>query len=54
MLKKNAYRIYFLDMNKCEAKKLMINSNLINKIGLYDNDDDENENETENEYKIIN
>ena len=51
MLKKNAYRIYFLDMNKREAKKLMINSNLINEIGIYDN---ENENETENEYKIIN
>ena len=33
-VKKNAYRIYFLDMNKREAKILMINSNLINKIGI--------------------
>ena len=33
-VKKNAYRIYFLDMNKREAKKLMINSNLINKIRI--------------------
>ena len=33
-VRKNAYRIYFLDMKKCKAKKLMINSNLINKIGI--------------------
>ena len=31
-IKKSAYRIYFLDMNKREAKKLMVNSNLIDKI----------------------
>ena len=33
-VKKSVYRIYFLDMNKREAKKLMINSNLIDKIGI--------------------
>ena len=33
-VRKNAYRIYFLDMSKHEAKKLMINSNLIDKIGI--------------------
>ena len=33
-VRKNAYRIYFLDMSKHKAKKLMINSNLINKIGI--------------------
>ena len=26
-VKKSVYRIYFLYMSKCEAKKLMINSN---------------------------
>ena len=30
-VRKNAYRIYFLDMKKREAKKLMINSNLVKK-----------------------
>ena len=34
-VKKYAYRIYFLDMKKREAKKLMINSNLTNKIGIF-------------------
>ena len=34
MLKKSAYRIYFLDISKCEAKKLMTNSNLIDKKGV--------------------
>ena len=33
-IKKSAYRIYFQDMNKREAKKLMINSNLIDKKGI--------------------
>ena len=33
-IKKSAYRIYFLDMSKREAKKLMVNSNLINKKGV--------------------
>ena len=33
-VRKNAYRIYFLDMSKYEAKKLMINFNLINKIAI--------------------
>ena len=33
-VKKSAYRIYFLDMSKHKAKELMINSNLINKIGI--------------------
>ena len=28
---KKAYRIYFLCMIKCKAKKIMTNSNLINK-----------------------
>ena len=34
MLKKSAYRIYFLSMSKREAKKLMKNSNLIDKKGV--------------------
>ena len=33
-VRKNTCRIYFLDMSKREAKKLMINSNLIDKIGI--------------------
>ena len=33
-VKKSVYRIYFLDMSKREEKKLMINSNLIYKIGI--------------------
>ena len=33
-LKESVYRICFLSMSKCEAKKLMTNSNLINKKGL--------------------
>ena len=33
-VKKSAYRIYFQDMNKREAKKLMKNSNLIDKKGF--------------------
>ena len=33
-VKKSAYRIYFLYMSKCEAKKLMTNSNLIDKNGI--------------------
>ena len=33
-VKKSAYRIYFLYMSKCEAKKLMTNSNLIGKKGV--------------------
>ena len=32
--KKSAYRIYFLYMSKREARKLMTNSNLINKRGI--------------------
>ena len=36
-IKKNAYRIYFLGMSKREAKKSMINSNLIDKKVLYKN-----------------
>ena len=32
-IKKSAYRIYLLYMSKREAKKLMTNSNLINKEG---------------------
>ena len=31
-----ACRIYFLCMSKHEAKKLMINSNLNDKIGVYE------------------
>ena len=34
MLKKSAYRIYFLYMSKREAKKLMNNSNLAKKKGV--------------------
>ena len=30
-IKKSAYRIYFLDMTKCEAKKVMANSSLTDK-----------------------
>ena len=33
-IKKSAYRIYFQDMNKHEAKKLMTNSNFIDKKGI--------------------
>ena len=33
-VKKSVYRIYFLYMSKCEAKKLMNNSNLIDKKGV--------------------
>ena len=33
-IKKSVYRIYFQDMNKREAKKLMKNSNLIDKKGF--------------------
>ena len=33
-VKKSAYRIYFLYMSKCEAKKLMNNSNLSDKKGI--------------------
>ena len=33
-IKKRAYRIYFLDMTKREAKQLMVNSNLTDKIGI--------------------
>ena len=52
-IKKNAYRIYFLCMSKHEAKKLMTNSNLINKMGILwmvmnEKYYDENENEVMN------
>ena len=33
-VKKSAYRIYFLNMSKREAKKLMNNSNLIDERGV--------------------
>ena len=33
-IKKSVYRIYFLYMSKLEAKKLMNNSNLIDKKGV--------------------
>ena len=33
-VKKSTYRIYFLDMTKSGAKKLMGNSNLIDKKGV--------------------
>ena len=33
-IKKSLYRIYFLGMSKREAKKLMTNSNLIDKKGI--------------------
>ena len=33
-IKRSAYRIYFLDISKREAKKLMANSNLIDKKGV--------------------
>ena len=33
-VKKSAYRIYFLSMNKREAKTLIVNSNLIDKKGI--------------------
>ena len=35
-VKKSVYRIYILGMSKREGKKLMINSNLIDKIGIYE------------------
>ena len=35
--KKSVYRIYFLHMSKHEAKKLMTNSNLIDKKIFYEN-----------------
>ena len=34
-VKKSVYRIHFLYMNKREAKKLMTNSNLIDKKGVF-------------------
>ena len=34
MLKKSAYRIYFLNMRKREAKKVLTNSNLNDKKGV--------------------
>ena len=36
-VEKSAYRTYFQDMNKREAKKLVANSNLIDKKGIYKN-----------------
>ena len=36
-IKKSAYRIYFLDMIKGEAKKIMANSNLTDKKGVLQN-----------------
>ena len=33
-VRKSVYRIYFQDINKREAKKLMANSNLIDKKGI--------------------
>ena len=33
-VKQSAYRIYFLNMSKREAKKLMNNSNLIDERGV--------------------
>ena len=33
-IRKSAYRIYFLDMTKREAKKLMVGSNLTDKKGV--------------------
>ena len=33
-VKKSTYRIFFLYMSKCEAKKIMTNSNLIDKKGV--------------------
>ena len=33
-IKKNRYRIYFLNMTKREAKKLMVNSNLTDTKGI--------------------
>ena len=33
-IKKSAYRIYFLDLTKREAKKLVANSNLTDKKGV--------------------
>ena len=33
-VKKSVYRIYFLYMSKHEAKKLMTNSNLVDKKGI--------------------
>ena len=62
-VKKSVYRINFLYMSKPEAKKLMINSNLIDKMGIlwmvmieknYDDNDNENENENQNENEIMN
>ena len=34
-VKKSVYRIYFLYMSKREAKKLMTNSNLTDKKGIF-------------------
>ena len=33
-IKKNAYRIYFLCMSKRKAKKIMTNSNLVDKMKI--------------------
>ena len=64
-IRKSAYRILFPYMSKHEAKKLMINSNLIERMGIlrmvmnekyYDENENENgsENENENENEIMN
>ena len=60
----STYKIYFLDISKREAKKLMINSNLIDNIKILwvvinekycdDNDNEnENENENDNDNKVV-
>ena len=33
-VRESAYRSYFLGMSRCDARKLMINSNLIDKKGI--------------------
>ena len=62
-IRKSAYRILFPYMSKHEAKKLMINSNLIDKMGIlrmvmnekyYDENENENGSENENENEIMN
>ena len=62
-VRESTYRIYFLDMSKREAKKLMINSNLIDKIEILwmvmyekycDDNDNDNDNENDNENDIDN
>ena len=57
-VRESTYRICFLDMSKCKATKLMINSNLIDEIKILwmiinknycDHNENENDNDNDND-----